>query len=183
MDLGDSGPGSQTVAGRCHDPAQAGKVRCSRHAMSLHLPLELPAVAVPASAQPLPSPKCCTQNSVTVPMDAGMKLRQKHYWGTPQWQAAYARRTYVESVFGNLKNRNTENVTRGWTQLVGLVKTSLMVAVVAASFNIRMLRIWAARTRDFADPVTAPDPKFLGFEELASEEVLPAAGADPPPQG
>jgi hypothetical protein len=115
-----------------------------------------------------------------VPITAQGKLRQKHYWGSRDWTRAFARRTYVEGAFGNLKNHSTENVTRGWTQVVGLVKTILMVAVAAAAANIRLLRVWAARTRDFTDPVSAPDPEFFGFTELTAADVPAEPGTDPP---
>ena len=161
-------------------PAVAGKVRCSRRPESEFLPLDRPAVAIPASAKKLARSKCCSQQSVTVPITAQGKLRQKHYWGSPEWTRAFARRTYVEGVFGNWRNRSTENVNRGWTQVVGLVKTSIMVGALAAAANIRLLRVWAARTRDFTDPVTAPDPVFFGFEELTVAEVPAEPGTDPP---
>jgi len=161
-------------------PAVAGKVRCGRRPVSTFLPSELPAVQVPAAAAVVASPKCCTQKSVTVPVTAQAKLRQRHYWGSAAWETAYRRRTYVEGAFGNLKNRNAENVTRGWIQVVGIVKTSLMIAAAVAAANLRLLRIWAARTRDFEDPIANAEPAFAGFEELPAPVVEGDPSAGPP---
>ncbi len=55
-----------------------------------------------------------------------------------------------------MKNRNTENLTRGWTQVMGLVKTTSMLAALVAATNLRLLRAWATRVGDQTDPVTIP---------------------------
>jgi hypothetical protein len=102
-------------------------------------------------------PKCCTQQSVTLPGTVQPKLAQRFTWGSREWIAAYSRRTYIEGSFGNMKNRNTENLARGWTQLRGLVKTTLMLAALAAATNLRLLRKWAHRVSDLTDPITRPD--------------------------
>lgn len=90
-----------------------------------------------------------------------------------------SRRTHVEGSFGNLKNPDTENVRRGWTRLVGLVKTSLMLVIAQAAANLRLLRAWAARTGDRTDPLTALDPEDHGFEEI--EPAAGGTGATSPP--
>jgi hypothetical protein len=42
------------------------------------------------------------------------KVRQELYWGSRKWIKSFARRTHVEGTFGNLKNRDCENLRRGW---------------------------------------------------------------------
>ena len=42
--------------------------------------------------------------SVEIPEEAQGKLRQQHRWGTDEWIRDYARRTYVEGSFGELRN-------------------------------------------------------------------------------
>jgi hypothetical protein len=41
------------------------------------------------------------------------KHQQPHYWGSAEWQKSYGLRTYVEGLFGSLKNPDTERVSRG----------------------------------------------------------------------
>ncbi|MDA8288943.1 MAG: hypothetical protein M0014_10960, partial [Actinomycetota bacterium] len=76
------------------------------------------------------------------------KIRQRHSWGSDAWIAAYVRRGRVEGAFGTRKGSKTENVRRGWTHVVGLVKTGLMVVIAQAAANLRCLQAWAARTGD-----------------------------------
>ncbi len=58
----------------------------------------------------------------------------------------FNRRSRVEGWFGNLKNDNTEALGRGAFRVMGVCKTSLMIAVFAAATNLRLLRAWARRT-------------------------------------
>jgi len=129
--------------------------------------------ATPAAAT---KPKCCSQRTVTIPAEALAKTRQQHYWGSPAWIASYARRTHVEGYFGNLKNRDSGNVRRGWTRVVGLVKTSIMTACAIAATNIRLLRAC-----DITDPLCAPDPEDHGFEELTPDVTSSGTGNTSPP--
>ena len=78
---------------------------------------------------------------------------------------SYSRRTHVEGIFGNVKSAKTADLQRGWIFIVGMVKTSLMLAAVAVATNIRLLRKWAARTGDRVHALCAVDPVDHGFEE------------------
>ncbi|MBC9734099.1 hypothetical protein [Nocardioides marmotae] len=49
----------------------------------------------------------------------------------------YAPRSAVEAVFGNIKNRGTEDVRRGYMQVTGLPLVTL--AVTAVCCNIRIV--------------------------------------------
>ena len=159
-------------------PAQAGKVRCDNCPLSADLPPDLPEVANPPALKT--APQCCTQVSVTIPGAATAKLAQEHYWGSPEWIASYNRRTHVEGFFGNLKNPSTGNVRRGWCHVVGIVKTSILVACAVTATNIALLRSWASRTGDFTDTLSAPIGDYPRFEEIDSP--LMAAPAHGPPQ-
>ena len=57
--------------------------------------------------------------------------------GNNAWIAASVRRSLVEGAFGMLESSKTENVRRGWTHVVGLVKTGLMVVIAQAAANLR----------------------------------------------
>jgi hypothetical protein len=171
-----AGP-DETGKERWECPAQAGKRTCGNCPFSKDFPAGTPTVVNPPELAT--APKCCTQRTVTIPGSVTPKIRQRLYWGSPAWIASFNRRTYIEGVFGNLKSAKTENVRRGWTFVVGIVKTSLMVGCVAAAANLRTLRAWSARTGDHTDPLTAIDPVSAGFEEL--ELDAGAAGILGPP--
>ena len=86
-------------------------------------------------------PTCCSQDSfrITLPEPVS-KLNQPVYWGTPEWYESYAGRTYVEGVFGNIKNPRTENLSRGTIQKTGIAWSQLVVTLMCATYNLRMLR-------------------------------------------
>ena len=144
-------------------PAQARKVSCSNCPLSMALK-DVPTIVNPP--EPAIAPTCCLQETITLPAAVNAKLRQPLYWGSDEWIEAFNRRTYIESVFGNWKSTKTENVKRGWTYVVGLVKTTLMIALMTVAANLRKLRAWAERVGDYTDPLTLPDPPDPGFEEL-----------------
>ncbi|MGI8986100.1 MAG: hypothetical protein ACR2GM_04805, partial [Nocardioidaceae bacterium] len=104
-----------------------------------------------------------------------------HYWGSPNWIRAFNRRSRVEGWFGNLKNDNTEALGRGAFRVLGICKTSIMVAVFAAATNLRLLRAWARRTlgNDDLMPLlnATPDPP-IDSPELRSDHC-----ATGPPTG
>ena len=76
-------------------------------------------------------PGCCTQDSfqVTLPEQVA-KLNQLLYWGSAAWYRVYGRRSYVEVVFGNMKNPRTENLRRGAIQKNGLVWAQLVITLM-----------------------------------------------------
>jgi hypothetical protein len=137
-------------------PARARKLRCPLQPGSLALPLAIPTVLAPPD--PDTAPTCCSQRTITVPGDVDAKARQRHYWGSPNWIKAFNRRSRVEGWFGNLKNDNAEALGRGAFRVMGICKTSLMIAVYAAATNLRLLRAWARRTlgNDDLMPVLLP---------------------------
>jgi hypothetical protein len=158
-------------------PARAGKLRCPLQPSSLALPLATPTVLTPPD--PATAPTCCSQRTITLPGDVDAKARQKHYWG-PNWIKAFNRRSRVEGWFGNLKNDNTEALGRGAFRVMGICKTSIMVAVYAACTNLRLLRAWARRTHGDDDliPILSSDSR-PGADPRRPASDDPATG--PPP--
>ncbi|GAC1580757.1 MAG: hypothetical protein NVS3B18_14390 [Candidatus Dormibacteria bacterium] len=152
-------------------PAQAGKVICASCPLAQLVAgnEDRPTIENPPALDVAPT--CCKQETITLPAAVNAKLRQPLYWGSDEWIEAFNRRTYIESVFGNWKSTKTENVKRGWTYVVGLVKTTLMVALMTVAANLRSLRRWAERVGDYTDPLTLPDPPDHGFEELESSDI------------
>jgi len=190
-------------------PAQAGKVRCVNCLFSLGYPEGTPVVAEPhvvpqLSDRPLRPAKnashseklayqqrksewdaeadflrCCRQRTVTIPGNVSEKVRQKLQWGSPAWIRSYSRRTHVEGAFGNLKSDKTTGVKRGWIYVVGLVKTSIMLAAAVVAINIRLLRKWAEDTGDRVNPLCLADPEYYGFEEIDVDGNPRLANAPP----
>jgi len=155
--------------------ARAGKMRCPGFPASLHLQ------DVPDCVHPEGNiPSSCEQATITVGAGVDLKLRQRHYWGGPDWIPAFARWTRVEGSFGIMKSPNDGGgVRRGWTHQVGLVKTAFALAVYIAAQNLRRLLDWAARTGDTRDPLTGIDVTNHGFVELDAHG-RPLAGIPPP---
>lgn len=155
-------------------PAKAGKVSCASCPLS-QLFEDVPEVTPPAGEPP----RACKQATITIRAAASEKLRQREYWGSPEWQASYGRRSQVEAGFGLLKSAKVGGVRRGWTHQVGLVKTTFLLAIAVAATNLRQLLTWAARTGDTRDPITAMDTRGHGFIELDEHGNLPAAIGPP----
>jgi hypothetical protein len=146
-------------------PAAAGQVRCPLKELSMHLPAgQVPTIENPPEADG--APQICTQRTVTLPGSVTPKVRQRYYWGSVEWIRSFARRTHIEGVFGNIKNRNMENVTRGWIQVAGHARTALMLAIATAAYNMRVARKWNAETGSSKDPLLQPDPEFYGWREI-----------------
>ena len=123
--------------------------------------------AAPATAEDLP--KVCTQKTVKVrPPAQALKLYQRNYWGSEAWAKVYNLRTYVEGVFGNLKNSSCENLRRGCTRGRGLGWTNLVAALAAASYNERSLLRWHELSGQESDhPLLRRYRTPIGYEPIS----------------
>ncbi|MGY1835239.1 hypothetical protein ACI79P_09025 [Blastococcus sp. SYSU DS0510] len=74
-----------------------------------------------------------------------MKYHQEEYWGSPEWLLSWNRRTYVEGVFGNMKNYATGNIHRGYMQFTGRALVTLGLTAAVVAYNLRELENWHAR--------------------------------------
>jgi len=89
-------------------PGKPGKAQCELCPGSADYGEDRPVVVDPG---PLATaPKCCTQQTISIPGPALSKLRQRDDWGTPKWIESYSRRTHIEGIFGNLRNSSTQNI-------------------------------------------------------------------------
>ncbi len=88
-------------AERFERPAQAGRLVCASCPVSQYLPSGTPKVEDPPERDT--APKACRQRTIGIPGDVMSKSRQRHYWGSDAWIAAYVRRSRVEAAFGTLK--------------------------------------------------------------------------------
>jgi hypothetical protein len=159
-------------------PAINGTVGCPLRpeTMATAIKLNLPIVANPPGE--IGRPSICTQQSVqvqvkTVPQQIVMKIYQRSYWGSASWRLSYARRTYVEGWFGVLKNTTATGYHRGSHQFTGLPLVTIVLAVAAATTNLRLLRAWHEETGlgDVTHPLLQPDEEFHGFTQLTQREA------------
>ena len=58
------------------------------------------------------------------------------------------------------------NVKRGWTQQVGIIKTTLLLAVAVTASNLRQLLTWSRSTGDVTDQLTLMEVGPASFEEI-----------------
>lgn len=171
-------PVGTTTAGnaRFRCPARAGKVGCPGCPLSMDLPQDTPRVQ-PADLTQLP--KACRQETITIRDTVDLKRRQPHDWGSPKWIAAFGRRSRAEGGHGILRSPEGVGARRGFTRVVGRVKTGLLLALVVTQQNLTMLLKWAADTGDTRDPLTQVDITTYGFVELDADGT-PIHGAGPP---
>ena len=131
-------------------PAIEGKVGCPLREGTMQAALEagLPRIQNPPNEERdgEPLPRCCTQQSVEVTLPEQIfKLAQRLRYGTKIWNKLFRQRTYVEGSYGNRKNNSTENLRRGLHRLTGLANGHLVMAMVNASYDLRILRNWHDR--------------------------------------
>lgn len=144
-----SGAGDGRTRHSC--PAAAGKVGCKLADGTLETAFlrGLPIVNAPDQ------PHRFCQGSVLMQSGAHMKHAQEHYWGSESWLTSWNRRTYIEGVFGRIKNPATENIHRGFLQLTGRPLVTLALTAVTVSYNIRELNDFRARATSSTNPRTA----------------------------
>ena len=96
-------------------------------------------------------------------------MHQREYWGSKKWRDSYSRRTYVEGWFGVLKNTTATGFHRGSHQFVGLPLVTIVLAMAAATTNLRLLQGWHEKTGsgDLLHPLLQPDKPHYGFTEIS----------------
>lgn len=125
---------------RC--PARNGTIGCPRLEGSVDLAIanNLPVVSPPDGRLPW-----CDAETATIEPEPHMKHHQQEYWGLPPWLVSWNRRTYVEGVFGNIKNHHTGNVHRGFMCFTGRPLVTLAITAAVVTYNMRELEHWYDR--------------------------------------
>ena len=149
LDANEQMKANRNLKVRC--PAMAGKVGCPlRKNIETAVELGHPIIEnPPTETEGEALPRCCANKEgyVRVTLQpAQAKHNQIHPWGTDNWEGMFGRRSYVEGVFGNIKNPGTENLSRGTFQIMGITWANLVVSVIGAAYNTRSIRKWHART-------------------------------------
>ena len=100
----------------------------------LHIP-----VAPDVAASP---PQSCTQQSVTIPPEAGAKFHQELLYGSAEWQTAYnSLRNTNEGMNGYLKDSAHENLDNPDRRRIhGVAAQTLLVAFLVVAANVRKIR-------------------------------------------
>ena len=159
-------------------PALNGTVGCSLRpgTEATAIGFNLPIIENPPSE--IGRPALCTQMSVQLKIKTdeqkkAMKLHQREYWGSQKWRENYARRTFVESWFGVLKNDTSTGFHRGSHQFVGLPMVTIALALAASTSNMQLLRAWHEETGlgDPTHPILQADEPFHGFTQLTEEQA------------
>ena len=119
------------------------------------------------------------QQTISAPMTVTPKLRQRERWGTPALVILYARRSRVEGTVGLLKNDATGKVKRGWTCQVGIIKTTLLLAVAVTSPHLRKMLSGSWDTGDVTDPLT----RWRSYGRVRSDRLSHREHGDHRPAG
>ncbi len=90
-------------------------------------------------------PKCCQQQTITVPACVNAKTAQKHGYPSAAHRRSYARRSATERTYSTIKDPATNDVSRGWCRIMGLTEISLFTATVLIARNLRVADAFAAR--------------------------------------
>jgi hypothetical protein len=137
----------------CPAAGESPTVRCPLKKASMRFtakPTVMPA------ASPVGPPAVCSQQSVTVPPEAGAKHGQALPFESPEWSNAYhTLRNGVEGTNGYLKDPTNMNLESAGTRRVrGIAAVSFLVGFQLAASNLRKHTHW--RHAHPADPDTPP---------------------------
>jgi hypothetical protein len=126
---------------RVQCPAATGKIRCPLRPSSMRLDRDRPEILQP----PEHPQACCAQQTITVPPDVLAKTAQKHDYPSAAWRRSYARRTGAERGFATAKDPAANDISRGWSRLMGLAPLMLFVTTLLIARNQRILHAWDTR--------------------------------------
>jgi hypothetical protein len=127
-------------------PAVMGKLRCPRRPASMTLSL----VRLTFLSLPEGPPRCCGQQTLTVPASVNAKTAQKYDYPSAAWRASYARRSAVERTFSTIKDPASNDISRGWCRLMGLSAITVFLTCCLVVRNWRGLDAFEAREADDA---------------------------------
>lgn len=122
----------------------------------MNLPYDQPTI-YPGQELLAAPPVCCTQQTMSVPVEIQSNTRQTPAWGTRDWFDIYGRfRPAVESFFSMITDAGKEHMERGRIKVMGIAKTSILVAFWAASANFRLIDAFEREQRRVQDPDRMP---------------------------
>jgi hypothetical protein len=106
-------------------------------------------------------PASCTQQSVTIPPEAGAKFAQTLLYGGAEWQAMYATlRNTNEGMNGYVKDPAHEALDdAGRRRLRGVAAQSVLVAFLLLAANVRKIRAFLHGTALARSGTVRPRPR------------------------
>jgi hypothetical protein len=158
-------------------PAVMGKLRCPLREDSMALSHARPEILDP----PEHPPTCCSQQTVTVPVEVGAKTAQKHDYPGKAHRLSYGRRTAVERTFSTTKDRASTDMTRGWCRLMGITAITLFVAGGFVVRNLRVIDSFEAKRADDVRRLAAGLPPKTRRRRRKTIVDLVGASSNAPP--
>lgn len=157
-------------------PAARGKLRCPLRPDSMELPHTRPEVISP----PEHPPRCCSQQTITVPPEVNAKTAQKHDYPSPSHRRSYARRSAAERAYATVKDPASNDLSRGWCRLTGLTPIALFAATVFVARNLRVADAFAARQAEQERrAANGLPPKRRTRRRQTTADLIGAANAPP----
>jgi len=157
-------------------PAARGKLRCPLRPDSMALDHARPEVISPPEHPPV----CCSQRTITVPPSVNAKTAQKHDYPSAEHRSSYARRSAAERAYATVKDPATNDLSRGWCRLTGLVPVALLAASVFVARNLRVADAFAARQAEEERRAAAGlPPRRRKRRRKSADELIGAASAPP----
>ena len=131
-------------------PAAAGVMGCPNRPESMIIANRraLPTVKNPIAPNAKGElPRCCTSTTFQLRLPEPIaKLWQPYLWQSPRWQRFVWIRSFVESVYGNLKNEARENINRKVHRHIGITWSHFFLTLASTNYNLRTLRKWHEET-------------------------------------
>jgi hypothetical protein len=164
-------------------PAATGKIRCPLRPSSMSLSHERPTITSP----PEHPPACCEQQTITVAPTVNTKTTQKHDWPSQAHRLSYARRTAAERSFSQVCDPASNDISRGWSRLMGLAPNALMLTCAFIVANIRTADAFAARQAENQRRAERGLPprkrarRRRSLHDLIAQANAPPAKANAPP--
>jgi hypothetical protein len=135
-------------------------------------PYDRPEVLAP----PTEPPRCCVQQTLTVPPDINAKTAQKHDYPSAAHRRSYTRRTGSERTFSTVKDPATTDIRRGWCRLMGLTAITLFLTCAIVVRNHRVLVAFQARRAEDARRAAAgKQPKTRRRRRRTLADLVEAA--------
>jgi hypothetical protein len=111
---------------------------------------------------------CCIKTA-TLKAEELPSIYQYPFWGTPEWEEKYAKRTNVERGFSTFKNPDVIGMTKGQFHYRHIPNVSLLVTLMWGAHN---LHIWLKRERDAAKAAAAALKKHRLRPRRSSQVAL-----------
>ncbi|MGH2809752.1 MAG: hypothetical protein ACRDIA_02595 [Actinomycetota bacterium] len=155
-------------------PAAMGKIRCPHRRDSMTLSLAKPEVL----QAPEPAPTCCTQKTVTVPVQVCLKTAQKHDYPSKAHRQSYKRRTGAERTFASIKDPARNDISKGWCRVMGVAPMTLFLACLFVTRNLRTTDTFERRR---ANALSKASKEYTRPKRRKTLADMAAASAGPPP--